>query len=464
MRNLKQLCVLILIWFISCAPPKTLFNNIGSPNLVHKINGLIAESGLDANMSIKFAAIQSGETLYALNSQKLLMPASTNKLYTCAAALENLGPDYRFTTSVLRQNNSLVLRGGGDPDLTVKQLDSLAKIISTEITLVDTLFVDESLLDSIQYGQGWMWDEGAWWYAAPISALSVNDNCIDFYVNPGGLGEPAKVTIFPQTKYVKLVNQSITVKDTADLKKLKIDRDWSGRTNLFTVSGEILDTVKMDTFYRNIHDATLFSGSIFSESLKKYGTTVKNIIPSNKSGNLDTLAVHISDSLIVSAYNMMHKSDNLTAELFAKTMALSDTSSGNWRDGLKTIKAFLTNSTGMDTSLLRLSDASGVSRYTLTCTDQIIELLTYMYGSSHKNDFLYTLPSGGSNSTLKNRFPKSGQNIKAKTGHLSGVSNLSGYIFSDKYGPIAFSILMNGFIGSPKPYHNLQEAIIQQFY
>ena len=82
MRNLKQLCGLILIWFISCAPPKTLFNNIGSPNLVHKINGLIAESGLDANMSIKFAAIQSGETLYALNSQKLLMPASTNKLYT----------------------------------------------------------------------------------------------------------------------------------------------------------------------------------------------------------------------------------------------------------------------------------------------------------------------------------------------------------------------------------------------
>ena len=118
----------------------------------------------------------------------------------------------------------------------------------------------------------------------------------------------------------------------------------------------------------------------------------------------------------------------------------------------------------MDTSLLRLSDASGVSRYTLTNADQIIELLTYMYGSSHKNDFLYTLPSGGSNSTLKNRFPKSGQNIKAKTGNLSGVSNLSGYIFSDKYGPIAFSILMNGFIGSPKPYHNLQEAIIQQFY
>ena len=395
-------------------------------------------------MGIKIVALQSGQTLYALNSQKLLMPASNNKLYTCAAALEKLGSDYRFKTFLLRHGNNLILKGGGDPDLTIDQLDSLARITAKKINLVDTLFVDESFLDSLHYGQGWMWDEGAWWYAAPISAMSLNDNCIDFYVDPGELGQPARLAINPQTEYIQLVNKSTTVNDTVDFKKFKIDRDWAGRTNLFTITGEILDTATTDTFYRNLHDAASFSGIIFSELLEEHGTTVKNILPGKGFINLDTLAVHISDSLLSSAYNLMHESDNLTAELFAKTMAVSDTTSGNWRDGLKTIKAFLADSAGMDTSLLRLADGSGVSRYTLTSADQIIELLTYMHGSSNKDDFMFTLPGGGSDSTLKNRLEPVHSKVKAKTGGLSGVSCLSGYIFSEKYGPVAFSMLMNG--------------------
>jgi len=411
-------------------------------------------------MSIKIVSLQSAQTLYALNSQKLLMPASNNKLYTCAAALENLGPNYRFKTSIHQQGSNLILRGGGDPDLTINQLDSLARTVAKKINLVDTLFVDESLLDSLYYGQGWMWDEGAWWYAAPISALSLNDNCIDFYVDPGKLGQPAKVTIFPQTEYVQLVNQSTTVNDTIDFDKFKIDRNWSGRTNLFTISGEILDTAKTDTFYRNIHDAASFTGIIFSELLEEHGTTVKNILPGKGFINLDTLVVHISDSLLLTAHNLMHESDNLTAELFTKTMAVSDTTTGNWKDGLRIIKTFLADSAGMDTSLLRLADGSGVSRYTLTSADQIIELLTYMHGSSNKDDFMFTLPGGGSDSTLKNRLESVHSKVKAKTGGLSGVSCLSGYIFSEKYGPVAFSMLMNGYIGNAVPFKNLQDEIV----
>jgi len=456
----KQSYILFLIWCISCAPRKALFHNPGPSLLVRKINNLIVNSGLDANMGIKIVALQSGQTLYALNSQKLLMPASNNKLYTCAAALEKLGSDYRFKTFLLRHGNNLILKGGGDPDLTIDQLDSLARITAKKINLVDTLFVDESFLDSLHYGQGWMWDEGAWWYAAPISAMSLNDNCIDFYVDPGELGQPARLAINPQTEYIQLLNKSTTVNDTVDFKKFKIDRDWAGRTNLFTITGEILDTAKTDTFYRNLHDAASFSGIIFSELLEEHGTTVKNILPGKGFINLDTLAVHISDSLLSSAYNLMHESDNLTAELFAKTMAVNDTTSGNWRDGLKTIKAFLADSAGMDTSLLRLADGSGVSRYTLTSADQIIELLTYMYGSSHKDDFLYTLPGGGSNSTLKNRLESVHSKVKAKTGGLSGVSCLSGYIFSEKYGPMAFSMLMNGYIGAATPFRKLQDRIV----
>ena len=450
----------ITLFFLSCSPNPYLLNNSGSLFFKGKINNLIVESGLDASMGIKIVSLNTGKSIYEFNSEKLFMPASNNKLYTCAVALEKLGPDYRFKTSIYQYGKNLIIKGGGDPDLTLDQLDSLAKIISKDMDTIDSLFIDVSFMDTLNYGEGWMWDEGAWWYAAPISALSLNDNCIDFYVDPGKLGQPAKVTIFPQTEYVQLVNQSTTVNDTIDFDKFKIDRNWSGRTNFFTISGEILDTAKTDTFYRNIHDAASFAGIIFSELLEEHGTTVKNILPGKGFINLDTLAVHISDSLLSSAYNLMHESDNLTAELFAKTMAVSDTTSGNWRDGLKTIKAFLADSAGMDTSLLRLADGSGVSRYTLTSADQIIELLTYMHGSSNKDDFMFTLPGGGSDSTLKNRLEPVHSKVKAKTGGLSGVSCLSGYIFSEKYGPVAFSMLMNGYIGNAAPFKKLQDRIV----
>ena len=463
MQLFRQSILLFLIWCISCSPPEAIYDNSGSFTLKKNINELISSSGLDANMGIKIVSLETGKILYSLNSKKLLLPASNNKLYTCAAALEKLGSDYRFKTFVLQHGNNLVLRGGGDPDLIIDHLDSLAEITAKSINDVDTLFLDESFLDSFHYGQGWMWDEGAWWYASPISAMSLNDNCIDFYVDPGELGQPAKVTIFPQTDYVQLVNQSITVSDTIGFEKFKIDRNWSSRTNLFTISGEILETAKTDTFYRNIHDAASFSGSIFSKLLKQYGTTVKIISPRERFGNLDTLAVHISDSLIVSAHNLMHESDNLTSELFTKSMAVSDTTMGNWKDGLRIIKAYLADSASIDTSLLRLADGSGVSRYNLSSADQFIKLLSYMYHSDKKDEFIYTLPKSRSNSTLKDRLEFSDTRIRAKTGHLSGVSCLSGYIFSDKYGPLAFSILMNGYRGSAKPYKNLQDKIINLF-
>ena len=452
-----------MIWCISCTSQKALFNNPGSPLLVRKINSLIVNSGLEANMSIKIVSLQSAQTLYALNSQKLLMPASNNKLYTCAAALENLGPNYRFKTSIHQQESNLILRGGGDPDLTINQLDSLARTVAKKINLVDTLFVDESHLDSLYYGQGWMWDEGAWWYAAPISALSLNDNCIDFYVDPGKLGQPAKVTIFPQTDYVKLLNQSTTVSDTIDFEKFKIDRNWVERTNFFTISGEVLDTASTDTVQRNVFDPVLFSGTVFKEQLKNYGVDVNNIVAGTGIVDASPIAIHTSDSLLYSAHDLMHESDNLTAELFTKTMAVSDTTIGNWKDGLRIIKIFLADSAGIDTTVLRLADGSGVSRYNLSSADQFIKLLSYMYNSNKKDEFIYTLASSGSKSTLKYRLELSDSKIRAKTGHLSGVSCLSGYIFSDKYGPLAFSMLMNGYTGPAKPYKRLQDKIINLF-
>ena len=430
---------------------------------MNKINKIIEASGIDLNMGIKIVSLKNNKTLYAYNSQKLLMPASTNKLYTCAAALHYLGNNHTFKTRILKNNNNLILKGGGDPDLTINQLDSLAIIISKNIKKVDTLYVDDTLLDSLNYGEGWMWDEGPWWYAAPIGALSVNNNCIDFYVEPGDIGSHANISYFPETSYITFENNSITVNDTLDFNKLKIDRDWVTSGNNFSVTGEIIDTTKKDTLYRNIYDPSLFAGTIFRQLLNEHGTTVKQL--SRKTQDLTDykeLTVHYSDSLIVSAKNLMNESDNLTAELFIKSIGALDTLPGTWETGLDSVKSFLAEQVKIDTSNIRLADGSGVSRYTLTNSDQLISLLSWVYNSKHKNDFISTLPGGGwPKSTLEKRLIEEGSRVRAKTGGLSGARNLAGYIDSPKYGTVAFSILMNGYIGSSSKHRYVQNQIVK---
>ncbi len=461
MKNLKLIFLVMYIYATSCAPPKVFMDNPGQSPMKKMINLLIVDSGLDVNMSIKVTSLNSGEILYALNSQKRLMPASNNKLYTCAAALANLGSDTIFETAIYQEGNNLILKGGGDPDFSLEQLDSLAQIISSQIESVDTLFVDESLMDTLHYGVGWMWDEGSWWYAAPISALSLNDNCVEFYFYPGRLEQPVQVSTNPVTNYIQIDNQSITVNDTVDFQKFKIERDWAGHTNKFNISGELMDFSTPDTLIRNIVNPPLFAGTILKEILAEKGTRIKIVSTGNGSKNAKLLVSHNSYSLLQSALNLMNESDNLTAELLVKTMGISKEYPGNWNDGIKTVKTFLADSAGIDTSSIRIADGSGVSRYNLTSANHFIQLLTYMYTSPFKDDFLYVLPMGGFKGTLEDRLESTGSKIRAKTGGLSGVSCLSGYAFSPQYGPLAFSILMNGYIGSSRDYHKLQDDILE---
>ena len=459
---MKYLLILFVL-LVSCSTHPRLFSNEGSLILKKKINRLIVSSELGATMGISIVSLKTGKPIYELNSEKLLMPASNNKLFTCAAALDFLGKDFFFFTNVLAQNENAILQGGGDPDLTVKDLDSLAYAVSKKVDNIDTLFLDDTFLDSVYFGNWWMWDEGPWWYAAPISALSVNDNCIDFYVQPGKKGQNAIINYFPNTKYISFQNQSLTVKKNTNLKKLKIDRDWSDKKNNFSVTGEIFYKEELDTLRRNIHDPTMFTGVLFKEMLEKHGLEINYVMKKKVTRNADTLATHKSLPLIESASNLMNESDNLTAELFIKTIGRHNITQGNWKSGLDSVKSLLASSALIDTSQMRIADGSGVSRYNLTSAKQLTTFLGWVYESQYKNDFISTLPGGGKrNGTLERRLKTEGNYVKAKTGGLSGVSNLSGYVFSPRYGPVAFSLLMSGYRGSSQPYRNLQDAIIKQ--
>ena len=221
-----------------------------------------------------------------------------------------------------------------------------------------------------------------------------------------------------------------------------------------------MDTTSTDTLYRNVEDPTRFTGELFKEMLESKGLIIQSLEKGLLSGTAQLIASHKSHSMANVLKNLMVESDNLTAELLTKTIGYeSDGSQGNWINGLTQIRKFLNNTVGIDTTTFSIRDGSGVSRYNYASPNHFIQLLKWAYNNpSIRNNFIQTLPQGGSNGTLQDR--NISNQIYAKTGSLFSVTTLSGYVFTQSGDVIAFSILMNGFQGSSEPYRALQDKIV----
>ncbi|MBT3738103.1 MAG: D-alanyl-D-alanine carboxypeptidase/D-alanyl-D-alanine-endopeptidase [Candidatus Marinimicrobia bacterium] len=450
----------IIVFFISCTQSPIIYTSVGKLSLKKKISSIINESKINTNIGIKAISLTSGKTLFDLNSNSLFNPASNNKLYTGLSALSLLDSNYTFNTNLYYDDNKLYLQGGGDPDLSLRSLDSLATIISKMDLEIEQLILDDTRMDSTTYGQGWMWDEGAWWYSAQVSALSVNDNCVDFIISPGLLGKPAKIKTIPQSNYFKIINNSITTNDISNFMKFEINRDWKNNTNSFTVSGNILSISDNDTLFRNIHDPTQFTGHLFQQMLFEKGKKINSINKGPVTENAKLITSHKSKKLIPIIENLMVKSDNLTAELLIKTIGFeANKKEGNWKNGLEEVRKFINDSVGIDTATFSIQDGSGVSRYNYGSPSQYIDLLKWVYNNKAIRDqFINTLPNSTPKGVLNKRsLPNK---VYAKTGSLSGVTTFSGYIFTNSGEIVAFSILMNGFKGDSLPYKNLQDKIV----
>ena len=486
-RIFKKNIFILLIFFLQCSNPPTLYNVSGYKKAIDPISSIIQSSGLQTNIGIKVIDLKSNETIYEWNPNSLFNPGSNVKIYTCLAALALLDSNKAFSTSVYQDSNAIYLVGGGDPHLTIEQLDTISQTISDTIKLhigrdywflnnrlrmrsvdlakrINYLVVDNSIFDNLHYGPGWMWDEGSWWHAPQISAMSLNENCIDFYVSPGKLEKPAIINTHPKTNYITIQNESITVNDTTNFQKFRIERSWENQKNNFTISGNIMDTSSVDTLQRNIHDPSLFAGTVFKEMLVSKGLNIKKIIKGPVPKNAMKIIEHKSKPIVHSLNGLMKRSENLTAELLVKHIGSTffDTV-GTWNNGLLAIKTFLHDTVGVDTNTFSLSDGSGMSRYNYSSPNHFTSTLLWAYNNKNiRKQFFQTFPIGGFDGTLEDRLQNidTTSTVIAKTGSLAGASCLSGYIISNTNNPIAFSILMNGFVNSSKPFRELQDEIV----
>jgi len=445
--------------------------------LAASIGRILADSALArSGAAVLVVSLDRGDTLFAREERRLYTPASNRKVFTAAHALHYLGPDYRFVTPLLATGpvdsdtlrGDLVLVGRGDPDLVTGDLAALVDTLASRGVRVvaGDIRADASWFDAVQWGAGWMWDDGPYWYWPYVTALTLNDNVVEVRVRPATrAGQPPVVTLFPPTSYVRLHNEATTTADTVTT--LVIDRRWAPvKENAIDVTGSIPLGVDSIVALRSVEDPALYAATVFAELLERRGIEVAGKV---RHGPLegqpaDTIALHVSNPLAESVENFLEESDNLTGEILVKTVGAETAGPpGSWEKGLAAERAFLATEVGIDTTAVRLADGSGVSRYNLVTAGQIVRLLTYMAGRPDLFDAYFdALPLAGVDGTLENRMrgtPAEGV-TRAKTGSLAGVSALSGYVPSIGGETLAFSVLMEFFVGPTDPRRALQDSIV----
>jgi len=451
----------------SCPVPPTLVA-CSPPALVLKkeIDGMVARELLPYSVaSIKVVSLKSGVTLYETNPYQLMPAASVQKLFTAAATLSRLGPDHSIETSVAinPDNNTLYVRGCGDPLLKTADLKQMVSELAGKLPpgRKYKLVGDTGCFDDAYWGSGWMWDDEPGPEAMYLSALTVNGNTVRVTVSPGESEMlPVKVSTEPSTRYVEIENNGKTGKPGGPC-AVSVTRPAGDRDNQIHISGLLAPGCSSVSRRLTVWRPELYTLTLLAELFEQAGTKTTPLKLGAAPPDAKKLAaIRHPVSEIVSV--MLKKSDNLSAENLLKYLAHTKSGhKGTAAGGAEVIKEYLRQN-GIPTDRLVIADGSGVSRYNLTNADTITRLLVAVYRDQAIYPFFVkALPRAGKDGTLVRRMkgtPAEGK-VKAKTGTMTGVSALAGYTVTADGEPLAFSMIIQNFVGPNQRVRNLQDRI-----
>lgn len=438
-------------------------------SLGNQLNYIINSVGSSADIGVSVKSMRTGEQLYSRNIHQPLTPASTLKVLTAEAALIFLKPDYRFSTQLLTDAQTIkngVLQGNlyivlsGDPSLTYNDLVELIQNLKTQqITgIAGNVYIDNTAYDQSFYGPDWVPKDKGYCYAAPISASIINHNCLPFKVTPSKVpGQAAQIGTSPNFFYPAIRNYVVTkpnrfpcsVHLSSDISTgLEIDgcmpkgKEWG-------ISYVVTDVPE--------YNRALFKDVLNQMSVKLYGTVTFGTAPKNPS----MIAHHASEPLNVLITEMLKRSDNVIAgALFKKLGQLYTRRPGSWENGSLAVSQILTKNAGVNINGLRILDGSGLSPSNLTTPSQMMQVLDYAYHNESTNDaFVTALPIAGVDGTLKHRMGNIARKVRAKTGTISGVVSLAGYVVSADKEILAFVIMVNGNKGMTWKYREMEDRI-----
>ena len=451
----------------------------------------VLQSGFFA---IKIVSLDTGQIIFEQDANKFVRPASNMKLYTVAAAFDRLTSDYHFITSVYAKEKpdkgtikgDLIVFGRGDPSIAArfnngdyfKGINDLAdRIVAAGIRRVKgDLVGDESYFNGAPLGSGWEWEDLQWGYGAQVSALTVNDNAIDLTVKPADrVSAPVVVTAGPPTaSFMKIENRAVT-SPRGSKSDLRIYRGLGANTLELTgslalgdsgFSGSVAVSDPALAFVALLRDALSKRGVKIDGRLRTVDARTGGLFPNlslgvaqsnaNQSAFLEIASLQSPPFNLIAAHTLK-PSQNLYTEIILRTLGKQRTaasappttsiSSATDEDtGLEIVRDFL-HQAGVSDSSLYLSDGSGLSRNDMITANATVQLLTYMTKHRYFTAFRDALPIAGVDGTLRTRMrgTPAENNVRAKTGSLSSVASLSGYVTSAAGEHFVFSMMLNNY-------------------
>ena len=484
-------------------------------SLKKQIETILAEPDLARGFwGIEITSLKSGKVLFSLNADKMFTPASNTKLFTTAAALALIGPDYRFRTTVEtsgsldkygRLTGDLVLVGRGDPTLSgrelpyklrtqrdadpTKVLAQLAdELVQKGVKYIDgDVVADDSYFAFERYGEGWSQDDLVWGEGAPVSALTINDNVVFVNILPGTHpGDRAFISLTPFADYYTIDNRLLTT-PAGTGRKIYINRE-PGSTQL-TIWG----TMPMDDPGANeglaIEDPAEFAATLFKHLLEVRGIAVygkertrhtelaslstftSTVVASSRGGNEHSLTAP-AGPLVLAEYQspplsediqVINKvSQNLHAEILLRLLGREKGTGGTVQAGLEVVRGFLNNA-GISSDDYAFYDGSGLSRQNLVTPHAVVQLLQFASRQNWGEEFRDSLPVAGVDGSMadrcKNLEPEA--HVYGKTGALGGIKTLSGYAATAKGELLGFSVMANNFSLPGKRVNDAIDSIVE---
>jgi D-alanyl-D-alanine carboxypeptidase/D-alanyl-D-alanine-endopeptidase (penicillin-binding protein 4) len=441
--------------------------------LVDRLAAAIDAPGWGAERwSVLVVSLDGGDTLFAHRPGVSAPPASNLKLFTTAAAMQLLGPEYRYSTFLTGTGpledgvlqGDLYVYGTGDPTISDRFFESKTAVwealadslLAAGVTrIAGDLVGDASYFEGPAVGRGWQTAYVTHTYAAATSALSFNENIVTMRVTPGDAGGPPNVQFIPGGS-VDLQNQAQTV--SSGRGRIRVERE--GYDAPLVLTGQMRRGEAAQWRAVPVTDPPAFAVSVLEEVFEERGITVDGRVRAVQEAGaspitgqrvfapatdedpvIQVLAVHRSPPLFEILKVINQRSHNLYADAVLRTVGRVATGHGSVEGGQAAVRAVLAES-GVEAPVLEMDDGSGLSRLNRTTAGSIVALLAAMAESPYAETYEATLPEAATSRGLRRmQQTDAAGNLRAKTGTIEGVSALSGYVRTKAGERLAFAIL-----------------------
>lgn len=444
--------------------------------LLSLVNSSVSQS---ADSGIQIVELETGRVVAERNPHMLLAPASNMKLFTTAAAIDMLKPSFEVTTGVYVRGNidpngtlngDLKVVGKGDPTIGGRFHDGEATAVIQEWaadlkragikTINGDLIFEYGYMDTEYIHPTWPLDQLTAWYEAPVAAFALQEGCIEVRVLPSRAGKPCVVQLDPPTSFVQVQNSCRT---GGGLPYITRNRG----SNTVIVRGGVPARSGATEVFITIENPVHYFATVTNETFQRAGIAIKgkvSLVPRDARPDWRLVTKH-STPLSILVYVINKKSQNHYAEQVLKMIGAEERKDGSWAGGTAEVKEWLTTKVGVPVGEFAPTDGSGMSRNNRASANAFISLLRYMWKSPWREEFVSSLPySGDPDSKFGNRLRQApyARQVYAKTGYISGVIGLSGYVHAQSGKVYAFSFLFNRYRVGVFAVYRLHDEMLKE--